>query len=732
MLSRAPPAATRIEGMSYPCPHCAALASAVTGCPACGRGPDADAIEVIRLDAEIRDLQVRLGQAWHLRQAAAARVRAAVSTPPQHAAVPGAAPEASSRVVQNVLFLLGGLLLAAAAVVFTAVAWAQFGVGGRALLLASITVAALAVPPVALRRGLTGTAETAAALGVLFTLLDGYAAWHVDLLGVAAGAAPAYAGVVCAVTAALAGGLAVITGLTGPRWAALVVAQPVLPLLLEPLHPGVAGWSLVFGAVAAADVVACRRIRPPALAAGAAGLAAVAVLAAGFPAAVLAGTALVARPVFHASWAETVPSVGWRLPAALALVAAALTVALPARRRPAAVLGGAAAVALTLPAALALPWWTAAPLDLLVVAAALTAAAGPPAPAAPSPPVLATGPASAARPPAPAAPSPAVLVAAAGPPAPAAPSPAVVVAGLLAVHAVGVGFGRPGVAALVLATLAVFGGVLGVVAGHPALRIGGLVAGVLAVPAAAWTGSVALGLDTRTAAFVVLAASAAAFVLAARLPADQARAVEAAAQPGALLAVLLTVGSAGHAAAICALWGLVLGARALRPAGQAGYLIAAAAAELGGWLLLLAAAQVALLEAYTIPAAAVLLLAGLRARPGRLSSRAAYGPALAAALVPSLASVLVADGQLLRRLLLGVAALAIVLAGARARLRAPVEIGGMVLVVLALRELAAVWDLVPRWIPLAGGGLLLVVLAATVERRRRDLTRFRQALARLD
>jgi hypothetical protein len=145
------------------------------------------------------------------------------------------------------------------------------------------------------------------------------------------------------------------------------------------------------------------------------------------------------------------------------------------------------------------------------------------------------------------------------------------------------------------------------------------------------------------------------------------------------------------------------------------------------------AAQVATLELYTIPAAAVALLAGrlaMRSRPG-LGSWIAYGPALAAALLPTLGSVLTGDGQPLRRLLLGLAAVAVVLAGAHARLRAPVITGGVVLAAVALHELVLVWDLLPRWIPLAAGGLLLVGLAMTLERRRRDLDRFRAALTRM-
>jgi hypothetical protein len=50
---------------------------------------------------------------------------------------------------------------------------------------------------------------------------------------------------------------------------------------------------------------------------------------------------------------------------------------------------------------------------------------------------------------------------------------------------------------------------------------------------------------------------------------------------------------------------------------------------------------------------------------------------------------------------------------------------------VALHELVLVWDLLPRWIPLAAGGLLLVLLAMTLERRRRDLARVRTALTKM-
>lgn len=163
--------------------------------------------------------------------------------------------------MQNLLFILGGLLLGSAAIVFTAVAWASFGVLGRAAILAAVTLVTLAVPPVALARGLRSTAETFAALGLLLVLLDGYAAWYVNLAGLADTTRPnTFAGLVFAVTAVIAGGYAVATGLRGPRFAAILAAQPVLPLLAAERSFGATGWTLTFVAVAALDVLLARTV----------------------------------------------------------------------------------------------------------------------------------------------------------------------------------------------------------------------------------------------------------------------------------------------------------------------------------------------------------------------------------------------------------------------------------------------------------------------------------------
>ncbi|GAA2515786.1 SCO7613 C-terminal domain-containing membrane protein [Pilimelia columellifera] len=289
--------------MTYPCPFCGAPASLAAGCPRCGRGPDPEAAEAIAIDAALPGLrnalstaaaaheaaQIRLAEAEQRRSVLAAAVAArewqarsaattsvAPTTPvamPMDGGVtlppvdvvggPGAgrrqvagrpAPEVSSGAVQTVLFILGGLLLGAAAIVFTAVAWARYGVGVRAAILAIVTALVLSIPPLARRRRLTATAETFAAVGLLLVALDGYAAWHANVGGVADRISGSwYAAGVCAVTAGAGAGYAALTGLTGPRIAALVAAQPVAVLVAAAVDPGPAGWATAFALTALGD-----------------------------------------------------------------------------------------------------------------------------------------------------------------------------------------------------------------------------------------------------------------------------------------------------------------------------------------------------------------------------------------------------------------------------------------------------------------------------------------------
>ncbi|GIF57138.1 SCO7613 C-terminal domain-containing membrane protein [Asanoa iriomotensis] len=260
--------------MTYPCPSCHAPATLATGCPNCGRGPDPDAAEVLRLNAELAelsgpleearrayaDLSARYAAVNRRREEVAARVRAAafLAGPPAPAPVAPPRAETSPRTAQNVLFVLGGLLVGAAAIVFTGVAWATYGVGARAVILAAVTALMLAVPPLTARRGLRSTAETFAALGMLLVVLDGYAAWYADLFGIGAVDGALYAAVVCVVTAAVGSAYGRLTGLGAPGLAALVAAQPVLPLLAYWLDATAWGWALMFACTAALDLALVR------------------------------------------------------------------------------------------------------------------------------------------------------------------------------------------------------------------------------------------------------------------------------------------------------------------------------------------------------------------------------------------------------------------------------------------------------------------------------------------
>lgn len=230
---------------------------------------------------------------------------------------------------------------------------------------------------------------------------------------------------------------------------------------------------------------------------------------------------------------------------------------------------------------------------------------------------------------------------------------------------------------------------------------------------------------------------------------------------GGLLAVAATwrlrhrtdrvaVESAGGAAALV---GLVAAATGFDPGWTAHALVAggvAAAAvavrrdrrPAAGWVsgLLLASASwvrladadVTAPEAYTVPPALALLALGVwrRRREPTTSSWAAFGPGLALGLFPALLGAL-GDRGVARSLLLGVITLLVTLVGARARLQAPLLIGGLVLAIDALAQLAPYAAAVPRWVSVGAAGLLLLAVGTTYEDRLRDLRRARRGLGRL-
>ncbi|MCW3839824.1 permease [Micromonospora yasonensis] len=166
-------------------------------------------------------------------------------------------PEASSREVQNIPLGLGALLLGVAAVVFAAVATSSMDALARLGVLLVATVLMLLAPPVLARRGLTSTAETIAAVGLLLLPLAGYALWAVDRIGGTASGST-FAGSIFLVTTVVSVGYAYGTGLRAPRFATVLAAQPVLPLLAYERITGPAGWALVLTVVAVADLALAR------------------------------------------------------------------------------------------------------------------------------------------------------------------------------------------------------------------------------------------------------------------------------------------------------------------------------------------------------------------------------------------------------------------------------------------------------------------------------------------
>ena len=168
-----------------------------------------------------------------------------------------AQPEASSREIQNVFLGLGALLLGVAAVVFAAVT--DEPVSRLAILLIATALMMAAAPWVA-RRGLISTAETIAAVGLALVPLNGYGLYTVEAVRTGPVSATVFAGVVFAVTAAVAAGYGSMTGLSVPRYATVLALQPVLPLLFHDWIVGPTGWALALSGVAALDIYLGRQL----------------------------------------------------------------------------------------------------------------------------------------------------------------------------------------------------------------------------------------------------------------------------------------------------------------------------------------------------------------------------------------------------------------------------------------------------------------------------------------
>ncbi|MFI9024245.1 SCO7613 C-terminal domain-containing membrane protein [Streptomyces sp. NPDC053560] len=280
-------------------------------------------------------------------------------------------------------------------------------------------------------------------------------------------------------------------------------------------------------------------------------------------------------------------------------------------------------------------------------------------------------------------------------------------------------------------------------AARPAERATARLAGgfaVLALGVEAVASGTTAGLPWHVTAFAVLAvalASACAAALWHRTPGRHqlSTAVEGTGYALAATAIVLTAPHPDALSLALAVTGVAGLATALRPDRRRAALVGTALLIAFSWVRL-ALAGIASPEAYTLPVTAAALVIGYCRRtstPGT-GSWPAYGAGLSATLLPGLAATWT-DENWLRPLLLGAAALLSTVVGVRTRLQAPLVVGGGVLVLVGLHELAPtvvqVLGLLPRWVPLAAAGLLLLLLGATYEKRIDEARRLRDTVGNM-
>jgi hypothetical protein len=222
-----------------------------------------------------------------------------------------------------------------------------------------------------------------------------------------------------------------------------------------------------------------------------------------------------------------------------------------------------------------------------------------------------------------------------------------------------------------------------------------------------------VGLSVAIAAGVVIALAG--LVRAAR---DERVSAAATAHVGAAVGIALCIGTPALVATAVTVVAVahMIGALRWRPY----RLLAPATAVVATWAWL-GAADVRVPEAYTLPAAAVMLLAGFVAarRQPETSSWLTFAPGLLLAFVPTL-MLTIQQADVARSVPLTLGALVVVIVGARARVQAPLVVGAATLVALGIDLLGPVAARWPRWIALGVAGMALLWLGATAERRLRQ------------
>jgi hypothetical protein len=266
-------------------------------------------------------------------------------------------------------------------------------------------------------------------------------------------------------------------------------------------------------------------------------------------------------------------------------------------------------------------------------------------------------------------------------------------------------------------------------------RIANAALSVLAAAALAGAAVLASGGQAWEAGISALVIAAAAHLVAAKLTVRlplTAITVECAAWTAAAIGAALCLGHLATASLAFAIIGLQCLGTATRTDRRPALWIGLIALETA-WCLLLITLGITIIEDYTVLAAAIAIAFARQPQAAARSSWVA-GPGLALLLLPSLITVWHTHGWI-RPTLLGLAAAAIALTGARLKLQAPLLIGAAVAALDAADQLAPdvrrLTESLPGWVPIAIIGAILLWVGATYEARLRNLVKLRQGLASL-
>lgn len=779
------------------CPACYAGTPGddASRCPRCGLDlASPPATELRQINAELYRLASR--HAWLVSRRDQLLGWLPGQRAPAAAPGPALVSERAGRGAAALLLAAGGILLGLAAIAFTVANWSSFGPAGRAGIMLAASLLALTAPIPLARRRLTATAEAVSAVGLVLTIADAYLVYRLigPVPGggrgyaamASAGLALAWAayGRITRLSSPVVG--AIVVGQFPLVLAALAASSRPEPTGLALLGTSAGDSALVMSDAIRATAWRTLGIVVLALTWTAGTLVGLATWlgsatwpqASPWVASVLATAAAAAAPATRAIWQRWRPA-GLSVAGGLASVALGIGVA-TALPRPwsAAAFGGAAAVVITAVAVAArrargvvvpVAFGAAVVLGLSGLAAPVFIASRHPG-AAPWLPVtlaLLTAFAAAAA---------VALIVWRGRLAPVGALLAVVplalaaaisnhaaTAGTLAILAavsvaltaaasftpvlsaaalgswslaIAVAMARRPDMLAVLGLAVATGAGCAVLARDQWVRAASALGAVAALGGLAQVGGEAAGLRPWLASLAVLAVAAAAQAVAWRIAvarSPESIGVEAGGWLLAATAVLsvASVGLTARAAPLMLVACVLCLVTAARPGRRVvmlpGLLLAFAA-----WLTWLASPARPAPEPWTLPTAALALCAGWLTRRRNLRSWPAFGPGLAIALVPSLSAAWTGHGAL-RPLLLGLAAMAIAVGGARARLQALLVLGAVTAVLDGGRELAPVaarmLGALPNWVPVAVIGAVLIWAGATYEARLRDLRRIGHTVA---